>query len=90
VTALREPHRLKWGDLVRSDTPLPTPWNKAVFEKKSRAIQERRKKLRESGAPEEELEALFRRYGVDFVDIDTGDDYITPLSRFFRARARRR
>jgi len=37
-----------------------------------------------------ELDALFRRYGVDCVDIDTGADYIQPLSRFFKARAKRR
>ena len=37
-----------------------------------------------------ELEALFRRYGVDSIDIDTGADYIVPLTRFFRARAKRR
>lgn len=37
-----------------------------------------------------ELDALFRRYGVDCVDIDTGSDYVQPLSRFFKARAKRR
>jgi len=38
----------------------------------------------------EEQEAMFRRCGVDHVDIDTGSDYVAPLSRFFRARAKRR
>ncbi len=38
----------------------------------------------------EELESVFHRCGVDYVDIDTGSDYIMPLSRFFRARAKRR
>ncbi len=36
------------------------------------------------------LMALFRRSGVDVVRITTGEDYIKPLSLFFRARARRR
>jgi uncharacterized protein (DUF58 family) len=36
------------------------------------------------------LDALLRRYGVDRVDVETGTDYILPLARFFRARARRR
>jgi uncharacterized protein (DUF58 family) len=38
----------------------------------------------------EETEALFRRHGVDCVRIETGRDYIVPLSVFFRARAKRR
>jgi uncharacterized protein (DUF58 family) len=38
----------------------------------------------------EETAALFRRHGVDCVHIETGRDYIVPLSVFFRARARRR
>jgi uncharacterized protein (DUF58 family) len=36
------------------------------------------------------LDSLFRRHGVDRVDIDTGTDYILPLTRFFKARSKRR
>jgi len=39
---------------------------------------------------DERLEAQFRRCGVDVVDIDTGADYILPLTQFFKARAKRR
>jgi hypothetical protein len=60
LTALHDPVHLKWKDLVESDTPLPTPWDKEAFEKQSRAYQERRRKLRASGAAEEEMEKLFR------------------------------
>ena len=35
------------------------------------------------------LQGLFRKYGVDSIDIDTREDYARPLSLFFRARARR-
>ena len=38
----------------------------------------------------EETAAVFRRHGVDCVRIETGRDYIVPLSVFFKARARRR
>jgi uncharacterized protein (DUF58 family) len=38
----------------------------------------------------EETAALFRRHGVDCVRIETGRDYIVPLSVFFKARAKRR
>ncbi len=60
LTALHDPANLKWKDLVEPGTPIPTPWDKEAFEKESRATQEQRRKLRASGAPEEEMEKLFR------------------------------
>jgi hypothetical protein len=59
LTALHEPATLKWKDLVGAGTPLPTPWNKEEFEKESRAVQDVRRKLRASNAPEAEMEKLF-------------------------------
>jgi hypothetical protein len=60
VTALRDPAALKWRDLVTPGTPLPTPWKKEEFERHSRAIQERRRAIRQRNAPEAEMDALFR------------------------------
>jgi len=60
ITALEDPERLKWRDLVEDDTPLPTPWDKTVYEQRSRELQSVRRELRAEGAPEEELEELFR------------------------------
>jgi uncharacterized protein (DUF58 family) len=37
-----------------------------------------------------EMNSLMRKNGVDCVRIEAGQDYIVPLSVFFRARARRR
>jgi len=37
-----------------------------------------------------EMNGLMRRNGVDCVRVEAGQDYIVPLSVFFRARARRR
>ena len=34
VTALLDPAKLKWRDLVRRDTKLPTPWLKQEFEER--------------------------------------------------------
>lgn len=59
VTALLDPETLKWRDLVGEGTPLPTPWNQERFDTAMHAYQERRQALREAGAPEEEMEALF-------------------------------
>jgi hypothetical protein len=60
VTALHDPARLKWRDLVTPGTPIPTPWQKEEFERHSRAIQERRREIRKRNAPEDEMNALFR------------------------------
>jgi uncharacterized protein (DUF58 family) len=37
-----------------------------------------------------ELQALFRRHGVDWIDIHTAQDYIKPLTHFFKSRAKRK
>jgi IgA peptidase M64/peptidase M64-like protein len=60
VTALHDPARLKWRDLVTAPTPLPTPWDKETFEKHTAEIQQRRREIRTRNAPEEEMDALFR------------------------------
>lgn len=60
VTALLDPENLKWKHLVAPNTPLPTPWPKAEFEKHSIAVQERRAKMREDNVPEAEMNELFR------------------------------
>lgn len=52
--------RPKWIELVTPGTPLPTPWDKAEFEKHQRAYQAERARLRAMNAPEEEMDALFR------------------------------
>ena len=61
VTALLDPAALKWKDLVTPGTPLPTSWPKEAYEKRSRAYQEVRAKLRADNRPETEMEALFAR-----------------------------
>jgi hypothetical protein len=61
VTALLEPARLKWRDLVEPGTPVPTPWDKEAFEARSREIQAERRRLRAERRPESEMDALFRR-----------------------------
>ncbi|MCZ6793307.1 MAG: M64 family metallo-endopeptidase, partial [Planctomycetota bacterium] len=59
ITALLDPRRLKWSDLVEASFPVPTPWNQEAYDKASRAYQERRRSLRRQGAAEAELDALF-------------------------------
>ena len=59
VTALADPRRFKWKDLVSPGTPLPTPWDKEAYEARSREFQKRRKQIRAERRPEEEMDALF-------------------------------
>jgi len=61
VTALLDPKRLKWRDLVPPDVPLPTPWEKDAYERRARETQATRAELRKQGRAEAEMEALFTR-----------------------------
>lgn len=59
VTALLDPAALKWRDLVKPGTPLPTPWPKDLFEAASHATQKRRRQIRAEKKPESAMDALF-------------------------------
>jgi len=61
VTALLDPSNLKWKNLVKAGTPVPTPWDKEEFDQFERDIQKQRKELRTAGKPEAEMDALFRK-----------------------------
>jgi hypothetical protein len=61
VTALLDPAKLKWRDLVRPGTPIPTPWPKEEFEKFQQDSQARRRALRAAHKPESDMDALFNR-----------------------------
>jgi hypothetical protein len=58
VTAMKDVAALKWKDLVDPGTPLPTPWDKDAYDRRSREIQERRQALRARNAPEGEMNQL--------------------------------
>jgi hypothetical protein len=60
VTALRDPLKLKWRDLVAAGTPIPTPWDKDAWEAKARGFLDRRLSLIKRAAPEAEFDALFK------------------------------
>ena len=50
----------------------------------------RERYLRLVGERDLQQEAVFKRHHVDWIDIDTENDYVKPLNFFFRARAKRR
>ncbi len=59
ITALGNSAHLKWRELVQPGTPLPTPWDKKAFEKRSREFQARRREKIAAKAPPAEIDALF-------------------------------
>jgi hypothetical protein len=77
VSALLDPAALKWKDLVTPGTPLPTPWPKEEYEKRSRAYQEVRTRLRaEKPAPRPRWRRFFAKNKQDdaamFAEIQRG------------------
>ena len=67
ITALFDPENIKWKHLLTPNTPLPTSWPKAEFEKHSIAYQERRRQMRAEDVPEAEMNQLFDD-NQDFVE----------------------
>jgi hypothetical protein len=61
ITALLNPEQLKWRDMVSPGTPLPTPWNKEVFDNFGYDIQRQRDSIRKVKAPETVMEDLFMK-----------------------------
>ena len=59
-----------------------------VVDLTSRQAQDRYRRL--LADRDNERDKLFRRYAVDTINIDTGADFIQPLSVFFRTRAKRK
>jgi hypothetical protein len=65
ITALLDPAKLKWRDLVTPGTAVPTPWEKADYDAQDRAYQRIRgevnakiAKAKREGAPKPEVEKL--------------------------------
>jgi hypothetical protein len=82
ITALIDPAQLKWGDLVEETTPIPTPWNQEAYDKASYDYQEKRRKLRQEGAPEKAVEQLFDEVKKVTTPILAGDSYAGRIGAF--------
>jgi len=61
ITALKDKENLKWNELVEPGTPIPTPWNKDIFDKFGYKIQKQRDSLRAAKVPENVMEDLFMK-----------------------------
>ncbi len=59
VTTYKEKDKIKWGDLIDENVPLPTPWDKEKFDKHSIETQKEREKLRAAKTPESKMNEFF-------------------------------
>jgi hypothetical protein len=82
VTALLDPARVKWADLMVAGTPLPTPWNQDAYDKVDLSYQAQRKKLIEEKAPEESSEALFREVKAKTQPMLAGEKFFGKVGAF--------
>lgn len=82
VTALSDPTRVKWADLVQSGTPIPTPWKQAAYDELDLKYQEKRKQLIAEKAPEEAAEALFREVKAATQPMLAGEKYFGRVGAF--------
>jgi len=82
VTALFDPDNLKWKDLVKPGTPVPTPWAKKEFDDFSYSIQVERRQLRAVNVPEEKMEALFEREKHTLLEMISKMEYKDAVGAF--------
>ncbi len=82
VTALLDPAKLKWRELVLPDTPVPTPWNKAEFEKRSWESQGRRKAPQAEEASEQAADAARRERRERLIELLGKNEYAGKVGVF--------
>jgi len=82
ITALLDPNNLKWHDLVEAETPVPTPWNKEVFDAHGYSIQRERDSLRAAHVPEKVMEALFLRQKATEDELFAQEQYRDKVGAF--------
>lgn len=71
VTAATDRAALKWGDLVRADTPVPTPWDKEKFDEMEKDFSAERNRWRSenvSAAEQVRIEVPYRRKVQQFLN----------------------
>ncbi len=82
VTAFLEPGNLKWKHLIPAGTPLPTPWNKDIYDRFELQRQKKRASLIAAGSEERALEALFKEVKDSSTVILKSNDYYGKAGLF--------
>ncbi len=89
ITALLDPASLKWKHLVKPGTEIPTPWEKAEFDKQDLAYQKVRQEvnatiagLKRSGAPAGDVARMEEKSEKMSKDAAAQSDTMLKSSRF--------
>ncbi len=83
VTALLEPGYVKWGHLVETGTPLPTPWNQAEYDAAAEQYRARRRELIQSGGNNPEImNEMMRNVAIATDSILRRNDYWGKVGAF--------
>ncbi len=82
ITALLDPSKLKWRDLVDDSVPIPTPWKKGAYEGLSIDYQKERAELLSQEDPENELEQLYRDSAGRFSELFAAEEYEGRIGAF--------
>ena len=60
VTTYTDRDKIKWGDMIDENTPIPTPWGKEKFDEHSIQVQEKRQEMRKAKVAESKMGKLFK------------------------------
>jgi hypothetical protein len=58
ITALLDPQHVKWQDLIEPDIPIPTPWDKNIYDQKQDEYRHLRNQMEEEKAPRARVDSL--------------------------------
>jgi hypothetical protein len=76
LTATLDPQQLKWADLMDSGTPVPTPWEKEVFDANQKAYLTKRMGVKTGTAAADSLTAANDQWVHDFLRNQTWWDHV--------------
>jgi hypothetical protein len=82
ATALLDPAKLKWMDLVDPSTPLPTPWNQALYDSVDLEYQKQRAEAIAAQASEERNEELMREIKAQTAALLANEPYRGKVGAF--------
>jgi hypothetical protein len=82
ITALLDPHDLKWKTLVTPGTPIPTPWPKEDYENSVRDSQRLIERMRAEDRPAAEIDEARRKTRETQEHYHSGGPYANNVGAF--------
>lgn len=82
VTALHDPSKLKWKDLVEEGTPLPTPWDKKGWLEYQADYSKRRAELRARNVEESVMDEFFDKEKIHATKVLSAETYAGKVGAF--------